>query len=578
MSSPTPPDATLLWQDAEDGVRQIPFRPGQTVAAALTAAGVRELRATRRGLDGEGRGLHCGMGVCQDCLVEVDGEPNTRACMTKAQPGMRLRYQDFPGAARLPPGPVPVPDDAPLPAPEVVDLLILGGGAAGLSAAIAARRCGLDVLVVEERSALGGQYYKQPAPGLDAPALDAQQAEGGALAAAAEASGARILRGAELWGAFDLDRLAIFDGTRTRLVAPRAVIVAAGAYERPHVVPGWTLPGVMTTGAAQTLWRSHRVLPGRRILVAGNGPLNMQVACELAEGGAEVVGVAEAAPHPWKRPRAAMAMAAVDPALAVKGVRYLAALARRRVPLLYGSVLSAVARTESGALRATLRDARGEATFEADAILLGYGFLPSHETLRALGAECRFDEARGQFVPVRDGDTMTTVPGLYAVGDCAGLGGAPAAREEGVIAAIAAARRLGRDVPPAMATEAEEARRRLPTHRRFQAALWQVFAAPRAGLLLADPTTVVCRCEEVTKGEIDAALADGAPALGELKRRTRCGMGRCQGRYCGQLLAEHLAATQGRHLDNFALFAPRAPVKPIAIADIVALGAPERAP
>jgi NAD(P)H-nitrite reductase large subunit len=89
---------------------------------------------------------------------------------------------------------------------------------------------------------------------------------------------------------------------------------------------------------------------------------------------------------------------------------------------------------------------------------------------------------------------------------------------------------------------------------------------------------VVCRCEEVTKGEIDAALADGAPALGELKRRTRCGMGRCQGRYCGQLLAEHLAATQGRPLDNFALFAPRAPIKPVAIADIVALGTPEPTP
>jgi NAD(P)H-nitrite reductase large subunit len=195
-----------------------------------------------------------------------------------------------------------------------------------------------------------------------------------------------------------------------------------------------------------------------------------------------------------------------------------------------------------------------------------------------LGAECVFDTARDQFVPLRDADTMTTVPGLYAVGDCAGLGGAPAAREEGVIAAVAVARRLGQTIPSGMLAEQEAARRRLVRHRRFQTALWQLFAAPRAGLSLADATTVVCRCEEVTKGEIDAALADGAPALGELKRRTRCGMGRCQGRSCGQLLAEHLAATQGRPLDNFALFAPRAPVKPIAIADIVALGTPETTP
>jgi thioredoxin reductase/bacterioferritin-associated ferredoxin len=565
MRVTTPPD-TIRWQDA-GGPRDIPFRPGQTVAAALTAAGVRELRETRRGLDGEGRGIFCGMGVCQDCLVTVDGAPNSRACMMQARPGLVVARQEFPGAA-VPPAMTAPPEDVPL-RTEPVDLLILGGGAGGLSAAITARRCGLSVLLVEERPKLGGQYYKQTA--LDAPALDAQQSEGAALAAQAEASGATILRGAELWGAFALDRLAIFDGRRTRLVAPGAVIVASGAYERPHPVPGWTLPGVMTTGAAQTIWRSHRVLPGRRVLVAGNGPLNLQVACELAVGGAEIVAVAEAAPHPRARWREAMAMAAADPKLAVKGLGYLAALARRGVSPRYGAALSKVERAGT-ALRATLRDAGGERAFEADAVLLGYGFLPSHEVLRALGAECGFDAARGQITVTRDEDAMSTVPGLYAVGDCAGLGGAPAAREEGVIAAIAAARRLGRTPAAGMEAEVATARRRLAGHRRFQAALWRLFAAPRAGLSLADAGTVICRCEEVTKGEIDAVLADGGPSLGEVKRRTRCGMGRCQGRYCAPLLAEHLAETQGRPLDGFSLFAPRAPVKPIAIADIVALG------
>ncbi|WP_237216748.1 NAD(P)/FAD-dependent oxidoreductase, partial [Falsiroseomonas oryziterrae] len=284
----------------------------------------------------------------------------------------------------------------------------------------------------------------------------------------------------------------------------------------------------------------------------------------------EVVAVAEAAPHPRSRWREALAMAAADLALAAKGARYLATLARRRVPVRYGTMLHRIESAEGG-LRATLRGPAGERALEADTVLLGYGFLPSHEVLRALGAEVHHDAARGQFVPRRDADAMTTVPGLYAVGDCAGLGGAPAAREEGIIAAVAAAQRLGAEVSAAMQAEATAARDRLARHRRFQHALWRLFAAPRAGLSLADADTLVCRCEEVTKGEIDAALADGGPTLGEVKRRTRCGMGRCQGRYCAPLLAEHLAAVQGRPLDNFALFAPRAPVKPIAIADIVAL-------
>jgi pyruvate/2-oxoglutarate dehydrogenase complex dihydrolipoamide dehydrogenase (E3) component len=545
------------WQGAEGGPRAIPIREGQSVAAALTEAGIREFRATRRMLDGAGRGVFCGMGVCQDCLVELDGRPNSRACMAKAKAGMVVRRQDFPGVARLPEGPVPPPDDSPLPEPEVFDLLVIGGGAGGLSAAIAAQRCGLDVLVIEERAALGGQYYKQAATG---PALDAQQAEGADLTRQAQESGARIWRGAELWGAFAMDRLAVFDGARTRLLAPRAVIVAAGAYERPHVVPGWTLPGVMTTGAAQSLWRTYRTLPGKRVLVAGNGPLNMQVACELMAGGAEIVAVAEAAPAPFARPGAAVSMALADPVLAAKGLRYMAALRGR---LRFGTT---VTRIEKG-LRATLRGPDGEQVVEADVVTLGYGFLPSHEVLRALGAEMRYDTERGQFVPLRDDAMMTSVPGLYAVGDCAGLGGAPAAREEGMIAAHAVARSLGRDAP-----EDAAGRARLAKHRRFQAALWTLFAAERTGLSLADATTILCRCEEVTKAEIDAALAEGAPTLGEVKRRTRCGMGRCQGRYCAQLLAEHLAATQGRPLDNFSLFAPRAPVKPIAIGDIVSLG------
>ncbi|QYU70159.1 acyl-CoA dehydrogenase family protein [Leptolyngbya sp. 15MV] len=125
------------WHDADGAARDIPLHEGQSVAAALTEAGIRSFRATRRG--GEGRGIHCGMGVCQDCLVELDGTPNSRACMAKARAGLVVRHQDFPGAARMPDRPVPMPDDAPLPAPDVLDLLIIGGGVGGLSAAIAAR-------------------------------------------------------------------------------------------------------------------------------------------------------------------------------------------------------------------------------------------------------------------------------------------------------------------------------------------------------------------------------------------------------------------------------------------------------
>ncbi len=547
----------LRWQ-GPDGARDVPLQPGQSLAAALTEAGIYALRQTRR--EGPGRGIFCGMGVCQDCLVVVDGEPNQRACMTRARAGQTVAWQPYPAPA------IDAPADAgsEMPPVETCDLLILGGGAAGLSAAIAAGRCGLDVLLLDERTAAGGQYYKQPAPGLVATPLDAQALEGAALVAAAESSGARILRGAEAWGAFAADRIAIFDGKRTRMIAPAALIVATGAQEAGLPLPGWTLPGVTTVGAAQTLWRSYRVTPGRRVLVSGHGPLNLQVAGELAAAGCDVVAVAEVA-H-MTDVGAGFAMLHADPALALRGLALLAQLRRHGIPLLRGAHLTAVVQHE-GALRATVQTTRGNRMFEVDAVLMGYGFLPANDVLRALGASHDHDALRGHLVTRRDADGMTSVDGVYAVGDCAGVGGAHAAREDGIIAACAVARRLGRAVPPDMLAAA---RARLIRHHRFQAALWRLFAAQRPGIALADDTTLICRCEEVTKAEIVAVLADGVPSIGEVKRRTRCGMGRCQGRYCAPVLATWLAQVQGRPLDGQAMFAPQAPIKPIAIADIVA--------
>ncbi len=146
------------------------------------------------------------------------------------------------------------------------------------------------------------------------------------------------------------------------------------------------------------------------------------------------------------------------------------------------------------------------------------------------------------------------------------MGGAPAALAEGVIAGLAIAARLG---GKADSNALSAARADLARHRRFQQALWELYSAPRAGLSLADDTTLVCRCEEVSKGEITAAIGDGSSGIGAVKRLTRCGMGRCQGRYCGPLIVEELARLSGRSVGDMDFFAPRGPFKPLRIADLV---------
>jgi len=527
--------------------------PGASLAAALTQAGIRGFRETD---SGGARGIFCGMGVCQDCLVTVDGHPGRRACMTEARDGMAVsRHPARPplsaAATRTPRAERLAPD-----------VLIVGGGAGGLSAAIAARDAGAEVLLLDERKVPGGQYYKQAARA-DAVPLDAQQAEGRALVEAARASGAQLMGGVEVWGAFDdadgHDVMASSEGV-VHAIRPGALIVATGAYERPPMIPGWTLPGVMTVGAAQTLWRSYGVLPGRRVALFGNGPLNAQVAEELARGGAEIAVLAEAAPAPPRRPAAVAAMLRRDPRLAITGAFTLARLAGRGVRLAFRARPERIDATEAG-LRVTYRQRGQTRTVTADAVCLNHGFQPQNELLRLLGARMAFDGRLQQLRPERSDTGETTVPGLYAVGDCCGLGGAPAAVMEGRIAGRAAA---GGGGP----RHAE--RRELAGHRAFQAALLAAFAAEPPRLADAPPETLICRCEEVTKAALDAALASGVQDIGAVKRATRIGMGRCQGRYCAPALASHLAARDGRTPDDLSFFAPRVPVKPVEIGALTA--------
>lgn len=525
---------------------------GLSLAAALTDEGI---RGFREGPEDSKRGMFCGMGVCQECLVEVDGNPNQRACMTKVSSGLNVRTQ----SAR--PSLVAPTRQSSEPLVETPDILVVGGGAGGLTAATEAARLGAGVLLLDERSTPGGQFYKQAAAGI--PTLDKQQADGSALLDEALNSGALMLDETEIWGAFTGPEIHATRRGQAVIVRPKALIVATGAYEQPRFVPGWELPGVMTTGAAQTLWRSYRTLPGRRVAVFGNGPLNLQVADELRSGGADVLLVAEAASAPWKNPAAAGAMVAISPGLALQGLMTLQRLRGSGVPVHFNTVLSKV-EAVGGSLRAT---SEGQmADVQVDVVCMNYGFQPQNEILRLLGAEFAYEKRRGQLICRRSNDCETTVEGVFAVGDCCGMGGAPAALVEGQIAGRAAASR----VLGAQAGSSLVAALRLRRHRAFQTALWRLFEAERQVYADIASRSLICRCENVKRADIDAPSQEPGAEIGGVKRATRAGMGRCQGRYCSHVLAGHMAHAQGRSIDERAYFAPRVPIKPVPIASVLA--------
>jgi NAD(P)H-nitrite reductase large subunit len=242
-------------------------------------------------------------------------------------------------------------------------------------------------------------------------------------------------------------------------------------------------------------------------------------------------------------------------------------LAARGVRVRHRTSLERIERS-GDALAVTLAAPRRRAAVIADAVLMNDGFEPANEILRLLGCAMHWDGRFAQLRPVRSADCATSVAGIYAVGDCCGLGGAPAAAAEGAIAGAAAARHLG-----FTAADPERSRARLARARAFQDALWRLYAHPPDDLSALPPETIFCRCEEVTKGELDAALATDPGDIGAVKRLTRIGMGRCQGRYCGPALVRLLAERRREPVVDRSFFAPRAPIKPVRIATVLATAA-----
>ncbi|MEO1105045.1 MAG: NAD(P)/FAD-dependent oxidoreductase, partial [Pseudomonadota bacterium] len=265
----------------------------------------------------------------------------------------------------------------------------------------------------------------------------------------------------------------------------------------------------------------------------------------------------------WHRPTAGAAMMAAAPRLAAKGMAMKWGLVRRGVPIHYAARLTGIDCDARGLIaHFTHRDPKSA---EVDAVLMNDGFYPSNEILRLLGCTMDWDGRFHQLRPRRTPDCATTAEGVYAVGDCCGLGGAPAAVAEGEIAGAAAARRLGFPAdPPAAAV------RNLARARRFQDALWRTYARPLLEAQDLPPQTLLCRCEEVSVGALNDALAAAPGDIGAVKRATRIGMGRCQGRYCGPALAALMAARTNQPMDERAFFAPRPPIKPVPISCLLA--------
>jgi NADPH-dependent 2,4-dienoyl-CoA reductase/sulfur reductase-like enzyme len=446
----------------------------------------------------------------------------------------------------------------------MTDLAIVGAGPAGMAAAALAAEFGLATLVIDEQAEPGGQIYR----GIERAAADPTAAAplgreylaGQPLAAALRSSGVEYRPATTVWHIDPEGVLQLSGENGGEAISARRVLLATGAIERPVPLPGWTLPGVMTVGAAQILLKTAGLVPEGRAVLAGQGPLLYLAALQLARVGAPPLAVLETTPR--QNYLTAIGQAGglwLGRRDLAKGVAMLAGLRRAGVPVRRGVTgLRAVGQRR---LEGVAWDA-GELAVEH--LLLHEGLIPNVQISLGLQLPHEWDEAQLCWRPVVDEWGRTFLPNIAIAGDGAGIAGAATAALAGRLAALDAAHLLGRIDAAERDRRAAPIRASMARERAIRPFLDALYRPTDSVLDPADEI-VVCRCEEITAGQIRRAVRLGAQGPNQVKAFVRCGMGPCQGRLCGPVASTVIAHERGLSVAEIGAFRPRAPYKPITV-------------
>lgn len=473
--------------------------------------------------------------------------------------------------------------DAPM---KIYDAVIVGAGPAGVHAGMLLQSWGLDALLVDEQFAAGGQVWRpKSAAILEAPSTP-ETSQGNRLRADLKASGLKVRFQTRVW---QIERghdgewlLGIQDSGRAVMLRTKALILAVGAQERVIPVPGWTLPGVLGLAGATAVMKEHLMVPGKQTVVAGCGPLLIYAAHEVLRLGGQVAALVSLnRRRDWARMMPVMVR---NLGMLWRGNRWLFELKRRGVPMHWGhGVVEMTGETRVNGVSISKVDSHWQPKgpvrhLEADSVFLGHGLYPAVEPSRLAGAEHVFDETAGGWIPLIDPDGRTTQPGLYVCGDNAGVLGVGATQPRGRLAALA----LLEDV---LASSDIGAHSKMPSpaslkamkHREYgklrkvmrMGKAMTALTIPKRGLLNAmKGKTLVCRCEGVTRDDLERELGFGGVSPNVVKSGTRCGMGACGGRFCLESMSMLTCELTGRSRQELGVPTSRPPLRPMPLGDL----------
>ncbi len=460
---------------------------------------------------------------------------------------------------------------------DAIDIIVVGAGPAGMAAAIAATRHGARTLVLDEQRKPGGQIYRavESTKTRKRPELGKSYHAGLNLAEAFRDCDAEYVPQATVWQLSREGELGYSADGAARIVRGRQVILATGAQERPFPVPGWTQAGVMTAGAAQILLKESGIGVENAIF-AGTGPLLYLIAHQYLAFGIPIKAFVDLTPGKnYLRALRHLPGALSGIARIAEGWRWKRRIANSDTRYIAGADDIRII-GDGTATGLAYRRNGGWTEISSDHVLLHQGVVPNVNLSMAAGCESRWNEELLCWTIKVDDWFQSSLSNIAVTGDGTSISGAIAAEHSGHIAALGALERLGKLDATARDRLARPHRAVLATERRLRPFLDSLFRPADNFRIPGASDTVVCRCEEITAGTIRDVVEIGCAGPNQLKSFCRCGMGPCQGRFCGLTVSELIADVTGAPISDVGYYRLRPPVKPLHLSELAALELPAR--